>query len=59
MSCYTYEGLSWVLLMYIIILPLVLYYPIVVGFHNLTSFIGILFITVYYSVNDPPQRYLQ
>lgn len=47
MNCYTYEGLSWVLLMYIIILPLVLYYPIVMGFHNLPSFIGILFITVY------------
>jgi len=47
MGCYTYEGLSWVLLMYIIILPIVLYYPIIIGFHNLSSYIGILFIGVY------------
>ena len=46
-GCYTYEGLSWILLVYISILPIVLYYPVAVGFHNLSGYIGILFITVY------------
>jgi len=47
MSCYTYEGLSWVLLMYISIVPIVLCYPIVVGNHNFPGYIGLLFITLY------------
>lgn len=47
MGCYTYEGLSWVLLMYLIILPIVLYYPVVIGYKNLPGYIGLLFIIIY------------
>lgn len=47
MKCYTYEGLTWVLLMYLIILPIVLYYPVAVVDQNLPCYFGFVFICMY------------
>lgn len=44
---YTYEGLSWNLLMVLLILDIALYYPIAVEYNNLPSYIGLLFLTIY------------
>ncbi|MCK9151834.1 hypothetical protein [Methanobacterium alcaliphilum] len=47
MGCYTYEGLPWILLMYVFIVLIVLFYPFIIHYHNLPVYIGILFITLY------------
>lgn len=47
MDCYTYEGLSWVLLIPMSILTIVLFYPIVIGYNNLPAYIGLLFLFIY------------
>lgn len=47
MGCYTYEGLSWVILIYISILVICLFYPVVIGYNNFPAYIGLLFLFVY------------
>lgn len=47
MDCYTYEGLSWLLLIYISILAIVLFYPVVIGYNNFPAYIGLLFLLIY------------
>ena len=47
MGSYTYEGLSWNLLICVSILFIVLLYPIVIVYNNFPAYIGLLFILIY------------
>ncbi|KYC46455.1 MAG: hypothetical protein APG11_01875 [Candidatus Methanofastidiosum methylothiophilum] len=47
MGCYTYEGLSWLLLIYLSILAIFLFYPVVIGYTNFPGYIGCLFLLIY------------
>lgn len=44
---YTYEGLSWGLLLVFIIFAVFLFYPYVVGYYNFPFYVGLLFLTIY------------
>lgn len=47
MECYTYEGISWILLMYLSIVVIVAFYPVVIGYNNFPAYIGLLFLFIY------------
>lgn len=47
MGSYTYEGLSWIFLIYLLILDIAILYPSVVGYHNFQFYLGWLFLTIY------------
>jgi hypothetical protein len=44
---YTYEGLSWLLLIYLSILVICLFYPVVIDYNNFPAYIGSLFLLIY------------
>lgn len=44
---YTYEGLSWLLLIYLSILAIVLFYPVAIDYNNFPGYIGCLFLLIY------------
>lgn len=44
---YTYEGLSWLLLVYMSILAIFLFYPVAIDYNNFPGYIGCLFLLVY------------
>lgn len=44
---YTYEGLSWAILIPMLIFAIVMFYPIAIGAHNFPAYIGILFTFIY------------
>jgi hypothetical protein len=47
MGSYTYEGISWGGIFTILLLDIFLFYPIVIGYHNLPAYIGVLFLNIY------------
>lgn len=44
---YTYEGRSWEYLFAVLILAIVFYYPIAIGYHNLPAYVGFVFVSGY------------
>ena len=45
--CYTYNGIPWVLLIPVLILTIVMFYPIVIGYSNFPAYIGLFFLFIY------------